>query len=361
MLDIDGNNATDATTDGLLVIRYMFAMRGQGLVQDTIGAGATRNAAQIESYLASQLSNFDIDGNGTSEALTDGLLVLRYLFNIRGAALIQGVIGAGATRTTATQIEAYLATLTSGGGAQTAPSGCTVSASPSTSYTNRVQPGTGVQLSANCTVGTQPITYTWHDTATGATRTVNPTTTNSYSVVGSNGAGTSQTQQVTVFVDSPPTGIGFCTAADDRYDVTWPATQAKFGTFGMTNQIVSFKIVVPLSFNPPISPTALGSGYTAEVPGRPRVQREITVSTSPCDFQSGNYIWTDIGTHDGAGFLFTVNNPSGYAAAGANLNLQPGQTVYVNIRNYVSDNGTNVNASCPAGKECDLYFGFDPP
>ena len=50
----------------------------------------------------------DIDGNGTADALTDGLLVIRYLFGLRGAALIQGAVGAGAQRTTATEIEAYL-------------------------------------------------------------------------------------------------------------------------------------------------------------------------------------------------------------------------------------------------------------
>ena len=361
MLDIDGNNTTEATTDGLLVIRYLFAIRGEGLVQGTIGSGATRNPTQIESYLASQLSNFDIDGNGITEALTDGLLVLRYLSNIRGSGLILGAIGAGATRTSASQVETYLATLTSGSGQQVAPAGCSVTATPSTTFTNRVQPGAAVQLNANCGIGTQPITYTWNNTQVGASRTVNPTTTTSYSVVASNGGGSAHPLTVTVYIDSPQT-TGFCTGADNHYDVIWlPNSQTKLGTFGMTNQVSVFKIVVPSSFNPPIPPNNVGTVTMAEVPGRPRVQREITVSLAPCDFQSGNYLWNDIGQQAGSGFSFTVNNPGGYAAAGANTNFQSGQTIYVNVRNYISSGGVNPHPSCPAGADCDLLFGFQPP
>ena len=50
----------------------------------------------------------DIDGNGEVDALTDGLLLLRWQFGLRGAALIAGAVGANATRNTAALIEAYL-------------------------------------------------------------------------------------------------------------------------------------------------------------------------------------------------------------------------------------------------------------
>ena len=50
----------------------------------------------------------DVDGNGSSDALTDGLLIIRYLFGIRGSALISGAIGPGATRTTISDIENFL-------------------------------------------------------------------------------------------------------------------------------------------------------------------------------------------------------------------------------------------------------------
>ena len=54
----------------------------------------------------------DIDGNGEIDALTDGLIVLRYLFGLRGSALIEGVIAENATLTSAEQIEARLESLT---------------------------------------------------------------------------------------------------------------------------------------------------------------------------------------------------------------------------------------------------------
>ena len=51
----------------------------------------------------------DVDGNSRIDPLSDGLLVLRYLFGIRGTTLINGVIATDATRTTASEIESYLA------------------------------------------------------------------------------------------------------------------------------------------------------------------------------------------------------------------------------------------------------------
>ncbi len=44
-----------------------------------------------------------------SQSLSDGLLILRYLFGIRGTALFNGVIATDATRTNASEIESYLA------------------------------------------------------------------------------------------------------------------------------------------------------------------------------------------------------------------------------------------------------------
>jgi len=64
-------------TDGLLVIRYVFGFRGSTLISDAIGTGATRTtAADIEDFLGIGANNLflDIDGNGVADALTDGWL-----------------------------------------------------------------------------------------------------------------------------------------------------------------------------------------------------------------------------------------------------------------------------------------------
>ena len=51
--DVDGNGQVDALTDGLILIRYMFGLRGPSLTAGAIGVGATRTAEQIEAYIQS--------------------------------------------------------------------------------------------------------------------------------------------------------------------------------------------------------------------------------------------------------------------------------------------------------------------
>ena len=56
-----------------------------------------------------QAGPMNVDQNGKVDALTDGLLMLRYFFGLRGASLANGAVGTGAARNTAAAIEAYLA------------------------------------------------------------------------------------------------------------------------------------------------------------------------------------------------------------------------------------------------------------
>jgi hypothetical protein len=112
ILDIDSNTHYDALTDGLLVIRYMFGLIGAPLTAGAIGAGAGRtDSAAILTYLNDIRPLLDIDGNGVIDALTDGLLVFRYMSGIVGIPLTQGAIGAGATRQQPGDVQTYLTTL----------------------------------------------------------------------------------------------------------------------------------------------------------------------------------------------------------------------------------------------------------
>jgi len=114
-LDLDGSNTAtkyDALTDGLLAIRYMFGLTGSALTAGALGGTATRtDPAAIKAYLDSIRTSLDVDGNGTADALTDGLMLIRYLFGLRGPSLISGAIGTGATRTTAQDIETFIQSL----------------------------------------------------------------------------------------------------------------------------------------------------------------------------------------------------------------------------------------------------------
>ncbi len=107
--DVDANTAADALTDGLLVIRYLFGFTGDTLISKAVATDATRKTAgEIEAYLAGGLALLDVDGNGTADALTDGLLVIRYLFGFTGDTLISKAVATDATRKTAADIEAYM-------------------------------------------------------------------------------------------------------------------------------------------------------------------------------------------------------------------------------------------------------------
>ena len=111
-LDIDGNDQYDALTDGLLLLRDMFGLDGSALVTGTIASDAAyTESADIEARISTLGDLADIDGNGQIDALTDGLLTLRYLFGLEGDTLVAGVVASDATRTTAPEIEAHLKTL----------------------------------------------------------------------------------------------------------------------------------------------------------------------------------------------------------------------------------------------------------
>lgn len=111
-LDVDGNGSADSLTDGLLIMRYAFGLRGEQLTRDSIGPGAIRtDPVAIAGYLDQVRSTLDVDGDGNLDALTDGLALVRYLFGVRGDDLIRGSIGVHATRTTAPVIEAYVDSL----------------------------------------------------------------------------------------------------------------------------------------------------------------------------------------------------------------------------------------------------------
>ena len=88
-IDIDGNGQYDALTDGLLLLRGMFGLTGDALVAGAVASDAIYvESVDIESQIATLGDRLDIDGNGQVDALTDGLLILRYLFGLEGDALV---------------------------------------------------------------------------------------------------------------------------------------------------------------------------------------------------------------------------------------------------------------------------------
>jgi hypothetical protein len=105
-IDLDGNGSFDALTDGLLLLRGMFLLSGNALVSDAVASDAVyKTSDEVASRIEMLGDLVDIDGNGNVDALTDGLVILRYLFNLRGDVLINDVIASDATVRTAEDIE----------------------------------------------------------------------------------------------------------------------------------------------------------------------------------------------------------------------------------------------------------------
>lgn len=94
-LDIDDSAPAtpyDAASDGVLLLRYLFGFRDAALTVGAVSPVARRNATQIADHLAATLSRFDVDGDGQTLATTDGVMILRRLLGITSAAAItQGV------------------------------------------------------------------------------------------------------------------------------------------------------------------------------------------------------------------------------------------------------------------------------
>lgn len=109
-LDVDGNNVADVLSDGLIMIRYLLSLDGAALVNGAIGTGTPSRVTPdaVLQYLNNLRPLLDIDGNGLVDAQTDGLMLLRYLFGLRGDTLIAGALGIGARRTTASEIGTYI-------------------------------------------------------------------------------------------------------------------------------------------------------------------------------------------------------------------------------------------------------------
>ena len=111
-LDIDGNGEYDALTDGLLLLRGMFGLTGSALVSNAVATDANyTGAVDIQTRIESLSDIVDIDANGQVDALTDGLIILRYLFGLRGDVLLSNVVSNDADRDTALAIEAYVESL----------------------------------------------------------------------------------------------------------------------------------------------------------------------------------------------------------------------------------------------------------
>jgi len=97
-LDIDGDGRTTALGDGLMVIRKLFgtAFAGDALTNKAASANAAVDTEAMHHWLEAGIAsgNLDVDKDGRTTALGDGLMVIRHMFGsaFAGDALIDKAI-----------------------------------------------------------------------------------------------------------------------------------------------------------------------------------------------------------------------------------------------------------------------------
>ena len=107
--DIDGDGRDDAYTDGMLILRYLFGLRDAALVTNVLGPSPSRPDTMVQARLDWLGAVLDVDGDGRTDALTDGVLIVRRMFGITGPALVANAVSANATRSSPQAIIDYVA------------------------------------------------------------------------------------------------------------------------------------------------------------------------------------------------------------------------------------------------------------
>ena len=106
--DYDGNGEADALSDGLIMMRYTFGLRGNSMAQGAMSTDSVMSIDQVEERVQGSMKIADIDNDGEVDALTDGLLLLRHLFAMKDDSLTHGAVGQKAVRKTKHAIKEHL-------------------------------------------------------------------------------------------------------------------------------------------------------------------------------------------------------------------------------------------------------------
>ena len=94
-LDVDGDGSISALSDGFMIVRKLFGnFIGDALTNKAVSPAARRSTEAIHSYIERGIDAgfLDVDRNGTTNALGDGLMIVRELFGFSGVGLIDKAI-----------------------------------------------------------------------------------------------------------------------------------------------------------------------------------------------------------------------------------------------------------------------------
>jgi hypothetical protein len=110
-LNIDLSEAagtiSDATTDGIMILRYLAGFTGDAITNNAMHPSAERTPADAQLYLTLIRNALDVNADNRLDLAVDGLLIVRYMRGQRLATGLFNGIDVGTVMTTA-QIESYL-------------------------------------------------------------------------------------------------------------------------------------------------------------------------------------------------------------------------------------------------------------
>ncbi len=109
-LDIDGDGEVRYETDVLLITRYMFGFRENSLIEGVVGNNAIRTLNEISNHLE-RLTNsrvLDLDMDSKTNALSDGLMIGRFINDSYGNFYVDDLITQNSLRSTKYNIYKYI-------------------------------------------------------------------------------------------------------------------------------------------------------------------------------------------------------------------------------------------------------------
>ena len=108
-LDVDGNGTINASNDGLIIFKYLLNSNANNLHTTIANDAARKTTAQLKAYLDDARAILDADGNGPLSASSDGLIIFKYLLNSNANNLHTTIANdAINSRKTTTNLKAYL-------------------------------------------------------------------------------------------------------------------------------------------------------------------------------------------------------------------------------------------------------------
>ena len=111
VLDIDGDGKVKPLADGMMILRHLFGFTGDFNKITSSEGQFSEDWSALESRLEQRVVMLDIDADGQVRPLTDGLLLIRYLFGFRNAQLTSDAIGPQAKRTDPLSVGEYIESL----------------------------------------------------------------------------------------------------------------------------------------------------------------------------------------------------------------------------------------------------------